>query len=154
MLRDKFLRRGPMKPQFLALFLLTTYSLTSFSYDEVIEAPKCSREACIRGDHSEIGFYKTYPRDSTPSLKLNTHSSLLDINFSNSCYTGDTAEVQSIVTSLIGNTNLDFSQGGHAVIIDANLTVGNQGQIKVEITYGSDYEVELIQEVLTLSKCD
>jgi len=121
-------------------------SLISFSafgqdydYHMIDEGPKCQRETCIDIDGAGYGFYESEDIDGYKFLELNTESSLVDMNLSRGCFTGDKAEAVNIVMALAGNTSRDYGNGGHVLITNQNVLHTDMDSIVVEFEYRHDY---------------
>ncbi len=138
----------------LVLTFSILFTLSSFAFD-TYEPQKCSRDTCILSSEYQIGFNKSFNRDGEAFLKLNTKSSLLDIPFEKYCFRGDTVEVKDILHSLAGNTNGQYSQGGHFFIngLSFDKRAPHSDDMMFTISYESDYDLHESVEEFILRKC-
>lgn len=144
----------------LALLLFVTsfqaFSQDIFLYDDyhmIDEGPKCQRETCIDIDGAGYGFYEYEDREGNKFLKLNTDSTLLDMNLSRGCFTGDKGEAVKIILGLAGNTNADYGNGGHAYIEKENILHTTNDSIVIEFEYYSDYMNGLQKITESIFRC-
>lgn len=117
------------------------------------EPATCSREACIDLDGIEMGFYSMQDIDGEEFLKLNTESSLMDMNLDRACFRGDKKEVLDIIQSLAGNTNEYYYQGGHVSVVGIYAKVLTDNKIVLKTTYITNYDQGQLSFDQTINKC-
>jgi hypothetical protein len=142
-------------------FLLLSFLLASFSsfaqdgYHSEPETPTCSRSTCLINNNGvEIGFYETEDIDGYKSMLLNTSSSILDIDLSRFCFTGSQDETLLILSALAGNTNADYYNGGHAMIIDSVNAKVSENMIEKLLVYVDDYESSNKNLAVLIKRCN
>lgn len=143
--------------------LVLLFSFSSFAQDisligsdyGVIEEqlPTCSREACIVLDGSEYGFYEFQDIDGYSYMQLNTKSSLMDMNLERACFRGESKEVLEIIEALAGNTNSQYSQGGHISVVGIHARTLTDSKIVIDITFITDYDYRSQSLSQTILSC-
>tara|TARA_R110000868_G_scaffold296349_4_gene556597 strand:- start:5122 stop:5574 length:453 start_codon:yes stop_codon:yes gene_type:complete len=87
--------------------------------------------------------------------KLSSSSAITDIFYEGvqACYTGIISDICDIGELMTGNTNVDYSQGGHT-LIESFHCYSIDGVINFEYEVKSDYADEIEIEKTKLSKCE
>lgn len=135
-------------------FLLLSITYTTFAQNNYHKEVKksCSQEACIKTQFNEYELVKNIDQDGGTYESINSNSSILDINFNKSCFTGPDHEVSKIIEALAGNTDADYYNGGHAYIKNIKISTSIKS-IHADIEYGSDYSQETQKISILILKC-
>lgn len=143
------------------LLLLALISTGAFAQDADIEPEVCNLdESCIEtttaGGHQSV-FKLIQIEDEMGTVvgsKLNVGSAITDIFYDGvtACYKGQISDVCNIGELMAGNTNLEYSQGGHARIENFKCSAFN-GVVNFEYDVDSDYEPDLLLTRVKIEKC-
>lgn len=144
------------------LLLLTLISTEVFAQDADIEPEVCNEgESCIEtttaGGHQSV-FKLIHIEDEMGTVvgsKLNVSSAITDIFYDGvtACYKGKISDICNIGELMAGNTNLEYSQGGHARIENFSCFALN-GIVNFEYDVDSDYEPDLLLTRVKIEKCN
>ncbi len=128
------------------------FTLGAHAYEEYSK-PTCSRDACLVSENNEMGFNSVMDQEGNSTLKVNTSASLLDIPSEDYCARGSKTELGLILFSLAGNTNREYTQGGHAQILNLKIEHDEDG-VHAIVEYRSDYSTDDLKEVISFDKCN
>lgn len=141
------------------LSLLFTHSL-SFANDE--EVQEClSDQTCIEtttagGNRSVFALIDIIDEaGEVIGSRLNKGSAITDIFYEGveACYRGTIAHICNMGELMVANTNIYYTQGGHAKVENFKCYALNQ-VINFEYDVDSDYDEDLLASIATLKKCE
>ncbi len=146
----------------MIIFSLLSAPVWADEYDQQFEPTVCNEgESCVVTTTvaNNQSIYKLIQiEDETGQIvgaKLSAASSITDIFYEgvSACYKGLISDICDIGELMTGNTNVDYSQGGHTSIKSFHCySIDNVISFEYEVQ--SDYADELEIQKTKLSKCE
>lgn len=142
------------------LFIIASANL--LAQDAIIEPEVCNTgESCVEtttaGGHQSVFKLIQIENEEGEIVgsKLNVASSITDIFYEgiSSCHKGKVADICNIGELMAGNTNLEYTQGGHAQILNFECYSLNN-TVTYDYDVKSDYEPEVIPTSVEIKICE
>lgn len=129
---------------FLFLISMSTFAQIGDGY-HVEDSRECQSGQCLLVDGLDpIEMIKRVDVEGHTYEEINTDSSILDVLIPNStskaCFSSaNSLNLIKVINALIGNTNRDYTQGGHSYIADTQLSAAELGLV-IKLRVISDYD--------------
>jgi len=141
-----------MKLIYLIALFTCTHLLAQDHYHQY-PTPTCPEKACLESDTTKIGMTEFEDIDGYVFERLNTRSTLTDVMlWDNYCFRGNEGDVCRIISSLAGNNEADYAQGGHTQVFSLQCHV-DSNTLLVSYDEKSDYSQNLEPKVFKIPKC-
>ncbi len=138
----------------IGIFTFSTLVLATDGY-HTTEAPTCSTGECLYVNGEPIEMLRGMDLEGFEVTEISTNASILDTlsKDSPSCFTGDVENLKNILNALIGNTNSNYYNGGHALIVKSSQEELDSS-LNISFDIRSDYSPYNYRETFNIKKCE
>ena len=137
----------------IGILTFSTLALATDGY-HVTEVRTCSTGECLYVSGKPIEILRGMDIEGVETIEISTNASILDTlsKSSYSCFTGSVQGLKNILNGLIGNTNSDYYNGGHALVISSSQEEF-ENSLNIVLDVRSDYSPYSYRETFNIKKC-